>query len=213
MDFRNSCDNFFPFLQEKKKNRVGEEKQHSPICLAVVRVADSRGRELSSSPFVGCDIHGCCFCFEFTIVRNLSREPVLYVSTRFDPWRTVCASGKPKVRSIRCVFVLLRLQPISRMPNRIGEEWCSRRTLSLLNFYEHSNELQNLFQVSTVNRIFFCLFYWSVFCWMLQLRNISSSLYRLSELFYMKVNLNMSRALFSSSVSFECRRQRKRKKF
>lgn len=151
IDFRNTRDNFFHFHDCKKKSR---RRRKTPLSnLSCVSVYDP-GRELSSSPFFSLRYSWLLFLFWiYNRFQNLSRGTCPLCVCSVGPWRTVLCERKTK-GSFRFVFVVCVFNRFHEMPNRIGEEWCSRRTLSLLNFYEHSNELQNLFQVSTVNRIF-----------------------------------------------------------
>lgn len=170
------------------------------------------------------------FVLNLQSLENLFSEPVFYVSVRFGPRRTVLCERKAKLCSFFfcsswllyglllaprlyscCVFAVPDLYS-NDDTNRIGEELCSPRTLSLLNFYEHSNESQKkLFQVSTVNRMFFsvcfiglvcvCVFFFLPCCWRCSSCKRKIPLCcrcrwpHLSELLYMKANLNMSRAI------------------
>lgn len=108
-------------------------------------------------------------------------------------------------------FGFLRFDEIYEHPNRIGDELFSLRTVSLLNFYEHSKEIAKV--ISSVNCqcfsccLFFGLFYWFKFlfsdvfmCSCAKFRSVVARhrcRCRLSKSDYMKANLNMSRAFFS----------------
>lgn len=99
-----------------------------------------------------------CFCFEFTIFWNLFSEHVFYVSVRLvRREQFVRAENQSLCHSFFLLLLLVLdfmfIWPIWRAANRTGEELCSPRTLSLsIEFlWTFQAELQNLFQMSTVN--------------------------------------------------------------